>query len=93
MWATIAAASVPGLACETSEAAPALPEPVRRDAGVVDASVVDAAPIDAGVLDAPMIDAAAVDAPTDAGELDARNILRDASEAPPLHDASILGDR
>jgi hypothetical protein len=152
LLAMIAATGLPGTACDASEAAPILPQPARRDAGLADAGTVDATPpvdaptdagvavdaglrrdaglpdagvrrrrpprIDAGVpdagltdggladapvMDAPTTDAAAPDAgPGDARVLDppidarpptdARDILRDSGEAPPLYDARILSE-
>jgi hypothetical protein len=64
-----------------------------RDAGViVDAAPpIDAAPppVDAAVMDAALpTDARIIDQPV----IDARDILHDSGEAPPLYDASILGD-
>jgi hypothetical protein len=147
LWLSVAlasATSLSGLACDVSEAAPSLPAPAKRDAGVpTDAAVIDAAALDAGidattpgdasvdaqpplidggvrrrrprpprdagvVIDAgvppvdagaPPVDAAVIDAPllpdaaiVDGPPLDARDILRDSGEAPPINDASILRD-
>jgi len=101
----IGATCVPVAACDTSEAAPSLPAPAPRDAGLADAGPsadapiadagtdagVDAGVSDARVIDAPIADAGAGDAATiDAPPVDAHDILRDASEAPPLYDARIL---
>lgn len=56
--AVIAATSLPAAACDTSEAAPGLPQPARRDAGLPDAGTVDATPpTDAGSDAGPSVDA------------------------------------
>lgn len=102
LLASIAVTSLPAVACDTSEAAPLLPAPVRRDgvkprppidAGTIDAALSDAgvidAPIDAGV-DAPIVDASTIDAIIDARTPVDGNILYDSQEAPPLYDARIL---
>src|SRR6266545_2461743 len=111
LWLTVAfaaTASVSGLACDVSEAAPSLPEPARRDAGTTtDAALIDATALDAGVDTRPLIDGGVRGrrprSPRDAGvvvdagtpPIDAGAPPVDAAvmDAPSLPDAAIVDGR